>query len=78
MSSILATNGETTTIPKWLWVGIGAVALAFAGALGTWVGKTLIDHESRIGRTEERVDGIKDRLDSIELKIDRLLERQQH
>jgi len=69
-------NGETIKIPKWLWASVGVLSMTVAGAIGTWVGRTLIDHESRIGRTEERVDGVKERLDTIDAKIDRLLERQ--
>jgi hypothetical protein len=73
---------ETTTIPRWLWTAAGIIAITFAGALGTWVGGTLIDHETRIGRTEERVDGVREQMKEVKLglekidgKLDRLLER---
>lgn len=62
---------STDHIMKWI-VGF---ATAIALGLGGWNLNTTASNQSRLGVVEERSDSVIRRLDRMEDKIDRLLER---
>lgn len=67
-------TSDITSIPTWLWTGLGALLLLAVGGLGTWVGTTLNDHSSRLSATEARIVIMEKQQDRLEDKLDRILE----
>jgi hypothetical protein len=65
-------DGEVTTIPTWLWMSIGAVALLTTGALGTWFGSTLMAHDRAIVAMQGQITRAERDIASIDVKFDRI------
>jgi hypothetical protein len=84
-----AKSGDNEiTIPLWLWGSVGAVMLATVGAMGTWVGTKLQNHDDRLMVHESRLaiaetqliansntnTRMEGRIEKMDEKIDRLLD----
>jgi hypothetical protein len=67
-------HGDTITIPTWLWVSVGSLALLVVGGIGTWVGTTLNDNTSRLYTAEAKIESLEKQSDRMEQKLDRILE----
>lgn len=63
--------------PKWALIAAAVVGMTLTGAIGTWVGIKVVDHEIRLTRVEsldikEDLRAIKTQLSDLQRQVDRL------
>ena len=65
-------DGGVTTIPTWLWATVGVLLMATTGAIGTWAGSTLMDHDRAIVMLQGQMMRAERDIASVEVKFDRI------
>ena len=63
--------------PKWALVSAALLGMSVTGAMGTWVGVTVLDHEIRLTSVEsldikDDLRAIKVQLSDLQRQVDRL------
>ena len=63
--------------PRWALIGAAGIGITLSGAIGTWIGVKVYDHEIRLTRVEsldikEDLRGIKLQLSDLQRQVDRL------
>jgi hypothetical protein len=84
----MGQSSEVEMIPRWLWATVGVVLLVAMGGVGsisTWVILTTVNHQVRLGEHAVRIDRqdrdigeVSKTIDTMNTKIDAVLDAMRH